>query len=140
MSSTTDTPRTSPLAGTRRVSPVRVAVATGAGLVLNLVALWIGSANGATLEIDAPEPINALTVAISTVLPMALGAYVVALVARRKPAFQALAAWLGAGFAVLTAAMPFVASDDVATSITLAVMHVVVGFAWFAAVRPSPSR
>ncbi|NTW39818.1 MAG: hypothetical protein HGA44_07990 [Cellulomonadaceae bacterium] len=140
MSTTTETFTSTTPSTDGRITAARVAIATGVALVLNLVVLWIGSASGATLEVEAPEPINALTVAISTVLPMALGAYVVARITRRRPGFQRFAAWAGAVAALLTAAMPFVASSDVKTATTLACMHVVVGLAWFAAARPTTAR
>jgi len=122
------------------VTPARVAIGAAVGLVLNLIALWIGSASGASLETDAPEPINALTVAITSVLPVVLGALVVARVARHRPGFQHVAAWAGSAFAILTAAMPFVVSDDLATALTLASMHVVISVVWFATIRPTPTR
>lgn len=125
---------------TRPISTRRVAIAAAAGTAANLAVLWIGSASGATMQIDAPYPVTALTVALFSALPMALAALVVAFVARRRPGFVTFAAWAGLAFALLTAAMPFVASPDGPTALTLAAMHVVIGAAWFSAIRPTLAR
>jgi len=117
------------------VNPLRILGLTAAAVGLNLVALWIGAAAGASLQVAAPEPINAMTVVIMTAAPLLLAGAVVWLLARRFPV-RRLAGWVGLIFALVTSAGSFLASADVATALTLMSMHVVAGLAWFIALRP----
>jgi len=117
-----------------KVSPLRFFSATAVALVLNLLAMWVGSAAGASLETSAPEPINAIVVAIVTVVPLLLAGVVVWFLAQRFP-IQRLAAWAGLVFALVSSAGSFLASADTMTAFTLAAMHFITGFAWFIAVR-----
>ncbi|MBX9243708.1 hypothetical protein ICW40_02675 [Actinotalea ferrariae] len=124
----------------RVITPARTALAAGAALVVNLVIFFVAQALGATFDVGSPQPVSALVVGLFSVVPLALAAVVVALVARRRPGFQRFAAWAGLAVALLTVAAPFTASDDLTTAIALGAMHVVVGFAWFAATAPTAPR
>lgn len=119
------------------ITVTRTAVAAVAAFAANLIVFWIASAADVSFDVDSPQPIGALTVAMFTIIPIALGALVVALIARRAPGFQRFAAWAGLVFALVTTAGSFSAAGDTATALTLSVMHVVVGVAWFFAVRPA---
>lgn len=119
----------------RGVRPLRILSMTGAALVLNLLALWIGSTAGASLVTAAPEPITAPVVTAMTVAPLLLAGAAVWLLARRFP-LQRFASWAGLIFALVTSAGSFIASADALTAFTLAAMHVITGLAWFIAIRP----
>jgi hypothetical protein len=122
---------------TRRgqITTSRVVLAAAGALVANLIVFAIATASDVSFDVDSPQPLNAIGIAVASVLPILLGALVVALVARRRPGFQHFAAWAGLIFALVTVAGSFVASGDLATALTLSAMHVVVGIAWFFAVR-----
>ncbi|MFC5747296.1 DUF6069 family protein [Actinomadura rugatobispora] len=120
----------------RPLQPARVLAATAAALVIDLLLLWIGTAAGASLDIEAPYDLNAAMVALGTVVPMLAGAAIVWLLARWFPAFPRWAAWAGPAVALVSAAMPFAVSADAATALALAAMHLVVGIAWPAALLP----
>ncbi|GAA0977662.1 hypothetical protein GCM10009555_039190 [Acrocarpospora macrocephala] len=115
------------------VEPRRLLIAATAAVVVDLLVFWIGSAAGASLKIEAPYELNALVVALATAVPMLAAGAVVWLVARRLPGVRRWAAWVGLAFALVSALMPFVVSADVATGVTLALMHGVAGTAWVVA-------
>jgi hypothetical protein len=108
----------------------RYGVAIVAATVLNLIVLAIGSAAGATLEINAPESINAPTVAAFTVGIMVIAGAALWALSRRRPSVLGWAPRAGLVFAVVTAVMPFLASPDRKTGVTLAAMHLITGLAW----------
>lgn len=123
---------------TAAVAPLWIVAATATAVVVNLLVLWAGSAAGASLEIDAPYDLNAAAVAFSTAVPMLVGGALAFLLTRRYPDLRTWLALGGIAFALASAAMPFVVAADTATAVTLALMHVVVGSAWFAAITPRP--
>lgn len=116
------------------VKPFRIFALTVVAVVLNLLALWIGAAAGASLITNAPEPINAISVVVATALPLLLmGALVWWLVPRF--ALRRLAGWSGLIFAIASSAGSFAFSADTTTAFTLASMHFITGFAWFIALK-----
>jgi hypothetical protein len=117
------------------VRPLRILVATAVALILNLSALWIGAAIGASLITSAPEPINAISVTVATVAPLLLMGAVVWGLTRRYP-LRRLAGWVGLIFALVSSIGSFAFSVDTATALTLAAMHFVTGLAWFIALMP----
>ncbi|WP_454050158.1 DUF6069 family protein [Cellulomonas sp. Marseille-Q8402] len=119
----------------RPLAVPQVAVAAVVALAANVVVLWFATALGVTFQVGTPQPVTALAVAVLTVGPLALGAPVVALAARRRPDLQQPAAWAGLAVALLTTAGPFLAARDLGTAAALSLMHVVVGIAWLAALR-----
>lgn len=119
----------------RPVAVPQVAVAAVIALATNVVVLWFATALGVSFQVASPEPVTALVVALLTVVPLAVGAPVVGLIARRRPGFQGVAAWAGLAVALLSTAGTFVASGDGPTALALSLMHVVVGVAWFVGVR-----
>lgn len=128
MTTLTSPPRTT-------VAVPQVAVAAVVALAANVVVLWFATALGVTFQVVSPQPVTALAVALFTVVPLALGAVVVALVARRRAGFQRFAAWAGLAVALLSTAGSFLAAADAGTALALSLMHVVVGVAWFVGVR-----
>lgn len=118
------------------LAPARAALGVAAALVVNALLFVAGGALGATFDVGQAQPASLVAVAISTVVPLALGLVVVGLVARRRPGFRRVAAWAGLVVAVLSTAAPLTMAADTATSVTLALMHLVVGVTWFALTRP----
>lgn len=118
------------------VSPARLAIAGCGALGANLLVFGVGTAAGATWEIAAPEPVNALMVVVSTLLPFLLAGALTWLVARRFPVAPRWFAWAGLVVGVVSAPVGFLASSDVTTGASLAAMHLVAGVSWFLAVLP----
>jgi hypothetical protein len=116
---------------------LRLALVAAAGaLVANLAALVVGSAAGASLVTSAPEPINAITVIAATLVPLGLGVTVATWLIGRRPALRRPLAWAGLAFALATLPMAFLAAKELATGVTLGLMHVTTGLAWLAIVHP----
>ena len=136
MSSTT---KSTQLSGTGKdaikVSPLRILGAAAAALVLNILALSIGSAAGASMKVSAPQSINMISVGVATVVPLLLAGAVVWFLARFF-ALRRLIAWVGLIFALLSSAGSFMAAADTTTALALASMHFITGFAWFIALQP----
>ncbi len=124
----------------RTITPRRVTIAGLAALIANLALFWVATAAGVSFDVESPQPLTALTVAVASVLPLAAAAVVVALVARRRPTFQRFAAWAGLVFAIVSTAGSFGASGDVPTALNLSAMHLVAGAAWFSATSPNTRR
>jgi hypothetical protein len=118
----------------------QVAVAAAVALATNVVVLWFATALGVSFQVITPQPVSALAVALMTVLPLALGGTAVVLAARRRPALHRVAPWAGLGLALLSTAGATLAAADAPTATALAVMHFVVGAAWFAGVRRPAAR
>lgn len=131
---TADTATATPSAST--IAPARATLGIGAALVVNALVFLAGGALGATFDVGQAQPASLVAVAVSTVVPLALGLVVVALVARRRPAFRRFAAWAGLMVAVLSTAAPLTMAAETTTALTLATMHLVVGATWFTLTRP----
>lgn len=115
----------------------RLVLASAIAAGVNLALFAVGSASGATWATSSPMGIGPLTVAGATLVPLLAVGAVVGSLAARRPNLPRLAARAGLAFGVLGAPIPFLASSDLATSVSLAPMHVVAGLAWFLAVRSS---
>ena len=139
MSTTTTTPAPTTRAP-RPFSPSRFATVTAAAAALNLITYGIGSVSGASMAVTAPaaQEIPPALAVIATLLPMAAAGLVTWFIARRRPGFRRFAAWTGLAAGILTAASPLASSADIPTGVALGFMHVIVGIAWFVALRPSP--
>ncbi|WP_199423115.1 DUF6069 family protein [Actinotalea solisilvae] len=122
------------------ITPARAAIGVGAALVVNVLVFLAGDALGATFDVGQAQPASLVAVAVSTVVPLAIGLVVVGLVARRRPSFRRFAAWAGLVVAVLSTAAPFTMAAETTTAATLALMHLVVGATWFTLTRPAAAR
>lgn len=140
--STTATTSASTIPATRPFSPSRFAITAGVAAILNLITYGTVSAAGASMIVTAPtvQEIPPVLTVIATLVPMAIAGLVTWFVARRRPGFRRFAAWSGLAVGILTAASPMASAGDAATGMALGFMHVVVGVAWFVAVRSSPSK
>ena len=118
------------------VRPGVVALVTA--LVVNIAVVLVGRSTGADLEVTqggTTTTVGVPQVAAMTVGPLAAATVVLALVGRFGAHAWNLLAWAGLGIGVLTAALPLLADASTETRLTLAVLHVCVGFSWFLAVR-----
>lgn len=116
-------------------------VAMGVALAVNLALLVLGGAAGASFAVpdrrQAGElmEVGAWAVALSTLLPLAVGLAVAALLPRRWPrASRALEA-AAVVITLVSLGMPLTLDTDAGTRLLLAAMHLVVGGAYVAALR-----
>ncbi len=116
---------------TRLITVKNTALAAGAALVVNLIIFAIGSAADATWDAGSPYPIGVPMVALFSILPLVLAAAVVALIVKRSPGFQQIAAWTGLVFALVTIAGSLTMATQTLTGLCLGMMHIVAGAAWF---------
>ncbi len=133
--STTD-PASRPIPPGAAVRPGVVALVTA--IVVNIVIVVISRATGARLVVTqggAETEIGVPAVMALTVGSLVVGTVVLALAGRWGAHAWNLLAWAGLGIGVISAALPLLSDADTSTRLTLAMMHVVVGFAWQLAVR-----
>lgn len=78
--------------------------------------------------------VTAAFVLVSIAVPLLLGTLLLRALSGRARAWSALA-WTGLGLGIVTIATPLMAEADTGARLTLAVMHVVTGAAWWYAVR-----
>ena len=107
----------------------------GAAAIVNVVLFLIGPASGATYDVKAQTNVNLGLVIGMTVSQLAVGFLIAWLAARFAPKAFSPLVWVGVVFAIITAPGGWVASQDAATGITLALMHVSGAAAWFLGVR-----
>lgn len=112
-----------------------LAVAATAGTALVHVA---GSALGASMHIDSPayDTITLPLTVGATLLPLLLAGTVAWLLARPLPIVRPIAPWAGLALATLSMVSPFVLAQDLTTALSLALMHVIAGAAWFTGLTP----
>ena len=109
-------------------------------LVSNLAIWGIGSAAGADFGVQPPGTdtvmeINAVAVALTTIVSMSLGWALAAYSQRRgRPTLRTVAI-IAAAFAVISVAQPLAAEGDTAARLVLASMHLVTGAIFVAAVQ-----
>lgn len=126
----------------RSASPFRLgrlAVLAVVATVGNALLYVIGSATGASMTAQSAGTTQAIPLALAvgaTLVPLLLAGAVTWLIAHRFSGFRRVAQWLGLAVALLSMVSPFVAAVDLATAITLALMHVVAGAAWFSGLAP----
>ncbi len=113
-----------------------VIAALGAGY-LNAIIFFIGIASGASMKVGSnPEKVVGFDNILQfTWLPLLVFGLVVFLIGRAKKGFVTVAQWIGLIIAVVSMISPIMISADVATGVTLSVIHVVTGAAWFFAVH-----
>ena len=117
----------------------RLAIALGAAAVLNVVDVLVATAAGAAMTVNVSTPPTAVGVPMvlgATLGPTIIAAVATWLISKPLPAFGRIAPWIGLGIAALSLPSPFLMATDVPTAVALAIMHVVVGTAWFVGSRP----
>jgi hypothetical protein len=116
------------------------AVAAAIATVVNLTLLAVGRAVGGTFVVAyGPEPVTtqvgAGAVTVFTVVAMALGLTVTALVARRRTQRLRTMQIIGAAVAVVSLFQPLTVDTDITTRIALVAMHLVSGAAFVAGLQ-----
>ena len=86
---------------------------------------------GGTQEIALPM------VLASNLFGLVIAAVFVNQIGKRSQSFISKAPIIGLVFGVVTAAAPFVASDDSKTALALASMHIVAGVVWYVGAKRS---
>lgn len=117
-----------------RVGALVAAVALPANLVVWLVA----DAAGVPFEVTQggdTQSVGPLMVIVMTLAPLLLGTLLLWATRSRAPRSWTVLAWVGLAVGLLSAALPLSVDASDGTSLSLAAMHVVVGLAWFGAVR-----
>lgn len=113
-----------------------VIAALGAGY-LNVIIFFIGIASGASMKVGAnPEKVIGFdNILQATWIPLLAFGFVVFLIGRAKKGIIKVAQWVGLVIAVVSSVSAIMAASDVATAVTLTVIHIVTGAAWFFAVH-----
>ncbi|MFJ2618321.1 DUF6069 family protein [Glutamicibacter sp. NPDC087344] len=113
-----------------------IIAALGAGY-LNVIIFFIGGSAGASMQIGASpdDVVHFAQVLGYTAASLIVLGFVVFLIGRAKKGITKVAQWIGLIIAVLSIAFPIMNSVDVATAITLSVIHLMTGVAWFFAVH-----
>ncbi len=111
-----------------------------ASIVVNLVALAVARLAGAEMEVlqpgaDEATEVGAVPVLISTVAPLLVGTAVLALASHWGRTGWSTLAWVGLALGVLSAVAPLAADATAGTRVTLVIFHLVLGVAWFTALR-----
>ncbi len=121
----------------------RAVVSAALALVVNLALLRAGDLAGASFLVPdrsaegALMQVGLVPVVLSTLVPLAAGLVLTALIRARWPrALPALHA-LAVLVTLASLAMPLSTGTDTGTRVVLAVMHLVVGAAYLAATRPA---
>ena len=117
------------------LSPRRYFAFVGVAAIVNVVLFFIGQAAGATYDVKAQTNVNLGLVVGMTFAQLAVGFLIAWLATRFAPKTFGLLVWVGVGFALITSPGGWVSSQDAATGITLALMHVSGAAAWFFGVK-----
>lgn len=118
------------------ISVSRFAIWAAVAAVANVVLFFIGQSAGATFSVGSPAPIDAVMVAIATIIPLAIGALVAYLVGKKGTKALNILVWVGFGVAIISSPNAWVMSQDTATGLSLGAMHIVAAFAWLLAAKP----
>ena len=128
---TTRTTRSSPFSR-RRLLVVAVIAA-----VLNVVVFVIGSAAGGSMTVTSPQEMQIpfVVVIVATLVPLLIAGLITWSISKRASTFRSFARWAGTIVALVSVIEPFLVTEDSTTAVTLAVMHIVGGAAWFVALK-----
>lgn len=116
---------------------VQVLIAAAGTGFLNVITYFIGSSAGASMVLgeNSGERIGFAQVYGFTLLPILILGAVVFVIGRAKPGFCKVAQWLGLIVAVVSIILPIMAAGDIATALTLSIIHLFVGLGLFFAVH-----
>ncbi|MCW4467256.1 DUF6069 family protein [Glutamicibacter sp. MNS18] len=118
---------------------VQVLIAALGVAYLNVIAYFIGESFGASMEFSGGliEHVQFAHVIGWTIAPIMVLGLVVFVLGRGKPGLCKVAGWAGLVVAALSIASPIVFATDIATSVTMGVLHLVAGVAFLFAVHHS---
>lgn len=117
-----------------------ILVATGGALVANALVFAIANAAGASWDVGQPFKVGIAMVLAATAVPMLLGGFVAKLAAAKWSKALSIFAWGVLIFTIVGAPSGWAASGETATGIALGLMHVVVGIAWFLALKAKNNK
>lgn len=122
---------------------VAIGLTLAVSLVLNLVTWFIARAAGVDfvtqVEGRMPLEVTSVPIVVMTVVPVLLGGILLLILGRWLRAWNILAI-VGLGVGVLSVIAPFTVQASTGTSVSLAIMHLVVGGVWFLALRRGASH
>ncbi|GAA1422867.1 hypothetical protein GCM10009640_16320 [Agrococcus citreus] len=111
-------------------------IAAGIATGVNLTILGIATAAGASMVVvqgGTEIAVGIMPVLVATFAPLALATIAAWLLAERWPRSTRILAWTGLVAAAASTILPLSGALDAGTGIALAVMHLVAGASWFAA-------
>ncbi len=116
-----------------------------AATVVNLMLWWVGRAADASFVVDPAlgDPnleVGVVKVILTTLVPFAAGAALLALAASRSPRWVTVLVVVAGVVAVVSAGGPLDGGHDTATRVLLATMHVTTGAAFVVAATRIRSR
>jgi hypothetical protein len=118
-------------------------LAVVASVVANLAILGIGTlADASFVVVDNGDPadVDVAAVLFASIVPLAAGFVVAALLDRWRPGLVRPLGIVVAALAVVSVAGPFAADTDTGTAVALAVMHLVVGAAYLGGIEAARHR
>ena len=117
-----------------------ILVATGGALIANSLVFAIASAAGASWDVGQPFSVGIALVLVATAVPMLLGGFVARLATAKWPKTLNVFAWGVLIFTIVGSPSGWAASGETATGIALGLMHIVVGIAWFLALKTKTTK
>ena len=101
--------------------------------IVNSIIFLIAKGADATMVVNqgGAQEIALPMVLTSTLLGLVIAAVIANQIGKKSQGFLSKSPIIGLVFGVVTAAAPFVASDDSKTALALATMHIVAGVTWY---------
>ncbi|MGY3127722.1 VIT1/CCC1 family predicted Fe2+/Mn2+ transporter [Agrococcus sp. UYP33] len=118
-------------------------LSAGIATAVNVGILAAATAAGASTVVaqgGSEIAVGLVPVLVATFVPLALATVVAWLVAKRWPRAIPVLAWAGLAVAAVSTIAPLTGALDAGTGIALALMHLVAGASWFAALRSQRRR
>jgi len=118
---------------------VQVIITALGAAYLNVILYFVGQSAGASMKVgvDPVATVSFAQVLGYTLAPMLVLGMLVFGVGRLQPGVCKVAQWVGLAMAILSIALSIMSATSAGTAVFLSLMHVVVGAAWFFAVRHS---
>ena len=110
---------------------IQVVIAALAAAYLNVITYFIGGSAGASWELNNGQVVSFALVLAASWIPILLFGLIVFLIGRKNKGICKVAQWIGLIIALVSIISPVMISADAATAVTLSVMHVISGVAWF---------
>lgn len=116
---------------------IQVIIAALGASYLNVIIFFLGGAAGASWRVgsNAGDVVAFDRLLQFTLIPMIAMGLVVFLIGRAKKGICKIAQWIGLVIAVASIIFPIMNAADFATAVTLSLIHIVTGIAWFFAVH-----
>lgn len=111
----------------------KLAATAAIAAATNLIIYFVGYFAGADYQVNAGVSMQVpwFLAALATFSPLMIAGVVTKAISAKRSGFQSFASWAGLAVAILSIGSVLVATQDPATIISLALMHVVAGTAWF---------